>query len=108
MPQFFDYNPMNNTTEYFDFDQSTGQSFLHTVGDVEPVKTRAKELRNSGLADEGIKKGMWHYAYLPPTVILELRAKGINVLAKHDGKALMREINTNYPYLKTTDKRHDR
>jgi hypothetical protein len=108
MSTFFDYDPLTGLREDFDYDEMTGQATIRTTQDVELVLSRAAEMRNTGVADSGIKRGMWHYAYIPATVGMDLYKKGINVYGKHDGRALMREINANYPWLKTTNKTHDR
>jgi hypothetical protein len=61
---------------------------------------------DGGVSQRGIAESWWLYAKLPPIVILQLRAKGINVFDKNDEAKVFAEINTNYPYLKTTTGNH--
>lgn len=106
MSKYFEYNPDNGVTETTDIDEMTGLVTIHQQEDVEPLIDRCKFRANHGLTDHGIKKGLWHYASLPTTVVLELRNKGIDVFDKNCSQRLFREINANYPYLKTTAKTH--
>jgi len=39
-------------------------------------------------------------------VEMELKKKGIDIYNPHQTKELIKEINTNYPYLKTTTAKH--
>jgi len=108
MAEFFDYNPDTGVTEYFSYDEATGDVTIRHEQDVEAVLQRAKHLRDSGKGDLGIKNNWWHYCILPTTVQIELRQKGIDFMSKdpRDLKRLFQEIDANYPYLKTTNKKH--
>ena len=55
---------------------------------------------------KGVKESWVHYASIPPVVEMELKKKGIDIYNKHQTKELLKEINTNYPWLKTTTKKH--
>lgn len=104
MPEFFDYDPLTGLRYDFDYDEETGNAIIHTTQDVEPLLDYNKRLANDSLTDKGIKESWWLYAKIPPIFMLKMRAKGINV---EDGRHIDRvlaEINTNYPYLKTTQK----
>jgi hypothetical protein len=105
--ELFDHDPLTGVTEYFDHDESSGKSTIRTVQDCSGFLDEMRRRRNDAdLTRKGIKNGWWHYASIPPVVILQLRAKGIDVYNKDHAKAVFREINENYPYLKTTDKKH--
>jgi hypothetical protein len=84
-----------------------GKMQYHYEQDVEPILDHAKRIRNDGLADKGIKNDMWHYAYIPPVVQMEWLVKyGVDFNKKDHLKAVLRLLNTDYKYLKTTDKNH--
>lgn len=104
MSQFFDYDPYNKITHYFDFDEETNNSIITSVCDVEPLLNVTKAIRNDGLTDKGIKEGWWLYAKVPAIVIMQMRQKGIDFYNKDHEKRVLEEINTNYPYLKVTEK----
>jgi len=103
MSRFFDFNPVNGMR--YDTDEDDGKLILRSSQDVEPLIDHMREKRNS--EDDGIGRGFWHYCSIPTHVELELRQKGINIYNKHQTKELLREINTNYPYLKATRKHHE-
>lgn len=106
MAEFFDYDPDYGLTRYTEM-ADEDRIRLITVADVEPVLDHAKALRNAPeISERGIKKGFWHYATIPPIVQLLLRKKGIDVFNPEHGKRVRQEIDRNYPYCKTTDKRH--
>ncbi len=106
MSQFFDYSDRGllYTT---DPDHETGGVVLHTKGDCQPVLDHVKEIRNSGENDKGIKNEFWHYATIPPAIEVALRDRGINIYDKNCTKDLLRVINQEYPYLKTTYLHHE-
>jgi hypothetical protein len=101
---FFDYDPETGIRSDFDYDPETGIAQITQVQDVEPLMERAKLSRNNGLRDHGIKESWFHYASIPMTVALEMRKKGIDVFSGRDIDRVLQEINTNYPYLKFTEK----
>ncbi len=106
MAQFFDYNPHRGTW-YEDETDEDGNMTIKTWQDVEPVLDLTRARRNSGEVDKGIKRGFWHYATIPAHVELELREKGINLYNPNQTKEVLKEINTNYKYLKNTDLTHN-
>ena len=84
-----------------------GKMQYHYEQDVEPILDRAKMLRDSGMADQGIKNDMWHYAIIPPVVQMEWLVKyGVDFNKKDHLPAVLRLLNTEYKFLKTTDKHH--
>ena len=88
-------------------DMNDGHLQVHYRQDVEPVLEYAKTLRINGLTDSGIKRDMWHYAQIPPVVILEMKFKhGVDLFNRDHEKRVFELINREYPYLKTTEKMH--
>lgn len=103
MSEFFEYDPISGITTETSWSESEQKMTLIRSGDVEPVLDAAKAMSNElGLNRDGIRKGHWLYAKIPPIVILQMRAKGINIFDKNDQKRMFEEINANYPHLKTT------
>lgn len=81
---------------------------VHYRQDVEPTLEYAKTLRNAGATDYGIKKDLWHYAQIPPVIILEMKFKhGVDVFDKNHLKRVFELLNREYPYLKCTEKHHE-
>ena len=104
--EFFDYDPLTGTTEYLEF-TGDGKFHITTEQDVEPVIEYAKFLANTGLTDGNLRKEGWLYAIIPPVVQASMFKRGINFLDKNDAKKVVRTINADYPYLKTTSKHHE-
>ena len=103
MAEFYEYDPVTGIRTDTTWSESEQKMTLHRTADVEPVLDYAKAVSNEvGLNREDIKKGYWLYAKLPPIVILQMRAKGINVFDKNDQKRMFAEINSHYPHLKCT------
>ena len=102
------FGQTNGAVDYLDLieDGSQMTAVVEHVQDVQPLLDRNSELANLGATDAGIKRGLWHYASIPLTVVVELRNKGINVYNRDHQKRVFQEINQNYPYLKTTHKFH--
>jgi hypothetical protein len=103
MAEFFEYDPHTGIRTDTAWDEATQQMSLIRTSDVGPVLDYAKEMAaNVGLNREGMSKGHWLYAKLPPIVILQMRMKGINIFDQNDQKRMFAEINTHYPHLKCT------
>jgi hypothetical protein len=105
MDKWTEYNPDHGVTETNEITED-GKVIVHKTQDVQSLLDRNKELANTKATDIGIKKGLWHYANIPLTVQYELLKKGINIARREDYRKLYDEINSNYPYLKTTSKTH--
>ena len=106
MGKWHEYQPDKGIVETNVVDEDSGVLTVAKAEDVEPLLDRNAEIRNTKAADAGIKKGFWLYASIPTTVQYELLKKGISIFNKHHRKRLLDEINSNYPYLKTTTKHH--
>lgn len=107
MPILFDHDPETGVSEFFDYDPIKDQVSITMSQDVTGFLDRMNELRkNPEHSAKGIKEEWWHYCSIPPVVELHLRNKGLHLENKDHMKAILREINTNFPYLKATDKCH--
>ena len=103
--EFFDYDPLTGIEERYE--ESDGKIHLHSYQDVEPILESNKALRNSGTTDDAWRKqGVAMYARVPMIVIGQMMRKGIKFFDPNHIGAVVREVNQNYPYLKTTDKHH--
>lgn len=107
MPILFDHDPETGLTEYFDYDPIKDQVAITTTQDVTGFLDRMNAIRNDpDISAKGIKEEWWYYASIPPIVELQLKEKGLSIYDKNATKAILQEINTNFPYLKATDKIH--
>lgn len=107
MAKTYEYNPDSGV--YYELEdnlQNPGELFVRPIQDVQPVLDFAKDKRNSGLNDRGIKNDWWHYATIPPIVQVQMKEKGIDFHKKSDMPKVLKEINENYPHLKMTDLKH--
>lgn len=103
MSEFFEYDPLTGIRTDTSWSESEQKMTLHRTSDVEPVLDYAAASRNEmGMDREGIKRGHWLYAKIPPIVIVQMRAKGIDITNKDHQKRMIEEINLNYPHLKCT------
>lgn len=102
MSDFMEIDPVTGITTDFKWNENDQQYTLHRSQDVEPVLDFAKAMANEGLNREDIQKGWWLYASIPPIVIVQMRAKGINIYDPSHEKRMLEEINTHYPALKCT------
>ncbi len=106
MAEFFDYDPVTGLEEYFEYEQDTGKINIHYRQDCTAIVDYAKSLANWSMTDGGIKRDWWQYATIPAVVQMEMMKKGIDLRDKNATKRIVKEINTNYPWLKTTQKHH--
>jgi len=105
MSDFFEIDPFSGIRTDFKWSENDQEYTLLRSADVEPVLDYSKEMAaDTSVSQRGIKQGFWLYAKLPPIVILQMRAKGINVFDQNDQKRMFEEINSVYPHLKTTTK----
>jgi len=108
MAKFFKQNLIGVNDDrgtWYEYEDTDDGFLIHTKQDISPVVDWAKKQRQSGKNDQVGEFN--HYASIPAHVELELRAKGINIYDKNCTKDLLREINTNYPWLKTTNLHHE-
>ena len=102
MSEFFEMDPVTGIRTDLAWDESLQEMTLIRTADVEQVLDFCKANANEGLNRKGIQESWWVYAKLPAIVILQMRAKGINVFDQNDQKRMFAEINSNYAHLKMT------
>ena len=107
MAILFDFDPVTGIKETFDYDPIKDAVTITTEQDLTGFLDHMKAVRSdASISDKGIKEDWWLYASIPTVVELELMKKGLHLSNKDHHKAIFREINENYPYLKATEKRH--
>lgn len=101
----FDENKDFGTKQFYSYNPDTDEHTLTTVQDVSGLLDSLKAKR--ALTPEHGRVEEWaHYASVPPVVQVELMNRGLNIQNPDHLKAIIKEINTNYPYLKSTTKHH--
>ena len=107
MATLLDYDPLRGLEQWEDRTQD-GRLQIHYRQDVEPVLELAKIERDGGMADKaGKKQDIFLYARIPNTVQLEMKHKyGLDMNNKNHLKRIFELINSDYPYCKTTNKKH--
>ena len=107
MPIFFDFDAETGITETFDYCPVNDTVSITSSQDLSGFLDRMQAIRNMPeISAKGIKEEWWHYCSIPPVVELHLRNKGLKLENKNHMKAILREINSEFPYLKSTDKWH--
>lgn len=107
MKDIIDYDPFTKTTLYHHYDPDTDITTIQEVQDVDLYLERSKALRNDeDLTKRGIKGGFWLYASIPTSILNILYSRGIDPFNKDQAKDVLKVINTEYPWLKTTTKNH--
>jgi hypothetical protein len=103
----FDYDPITGVTQYYDYDPVTDSHSITSMQNLDAFMEALKQKRNNPEAwAKGVKEEWAHYASIPPVIEMELRKKGIDIFNPHQTKELIKEINTNYPFLKATSAHH--
>lgn len=105
MPILFDFDPQTKISTFFDYDPISDKVHLTYNQDVSKILDDAKE-RRSQAKPKGKVESWAHYAVIPAIVEMELAKKGLKLNDKNATRAIIREIETNYPYCKVTDKVH--
>lgn len=101
----FDKDEFTGSTQHYSYNPDTDTHHLTTTEDVSGLLDALKNKRNQ-TQEFGKVEEFAHYCTLPNTVIMELKNKGIDIYDKNCTKRLIKEINTNYPWLKATTKHH--
>lgn len=102
--KWVEHDPYTGVTEINVASDDDVDVTVHRVQDVEPLLDLTAETRNTKSAD---KKGNLNlYCSIPMVVCYELYKKGINVFNPDHMPRVLKEINSNYPYLRYTDKTH--
>lgn len=105
MKKLLDYDEVTGLAYYTE--QQEEKTILQSVQDCSRVLEHTKEKRLTGSGDKKIAGHISHYCDVPNGVALELLKKGINIynLRAEDFPRFAQEIETNYPYLKVTEKK---
>lgn len=107
MSILFDYDATTGITQYYDYDPVKDEHRMTSVQDLDAFMEALKQKRNNPEAwAKGVKEEWAHYASIPPVIEMELRKKGIDIFNPHQTKEMIKEINTNYPFLKATTAKH--
>jgi hypothetical protein len=107
MPVLFDYDPLTGVSQHFDYDPVSEQIHLTSSQDLTFFLEQLKQKRNDPSKwKKGVKENWAHYASIPPVVEMALRKKGIDINNPLQTKEILKEINTNYPFLKVTTAHH--
>jgi hypothetical protein len=104
MRELFDIDPLTGLVEYIE--EIDGKIHLTYEQDVAPVVDYAKALANEGITEGNFRGEGWHYAIIPAVVQMQMLKKGINIVDQNHTARVVREINENYPWLKTTHRNH--
>ena len=104
MSEFFDYSPHNGMRYDTEDADNPDDLIIHSSQDVQQILERLQQEQGKV---ENKKATMRHYCSIPTVVEVELRNKGIDIYNKNQTKELLKEINTNYPYLKATRMHHE-
>lgn len=107
MPILFDFDAETGVKTMFDYDPIKDQVFLTYEQDVSGFLDRMQEMRNDPeISAKGMKEEWWHYCSIPTVVEMELMRKGLYLHNPDHMKAIIKVINSDFPYLKATDKWH--
>ena len=107
MPILFDINPDTGSREYFDYDPVMDRVSITMEQDVSVFLDRMNELRKDpSISANGIKEDWWHYCSIPEVVEVELANRGLYLHNKNHIKDILKIINSEFPYLKATEKTH--
>jgi hypothetical protein len=107
MPILFDYDADTGVKTMFDYDPINDQVLMTYEQDVTGFLDRMQTVRNNPeISSKGIKEDWWHYCSIPPVVEMELMKKDLYLHRPDDMKAILKIINSDYPYLRATDKWH--
>jgi hypothetical protein len=105
MPILFDHNSVTGVSQYFDYDPAKDTYYLTSTQDLSGMLDKIKQSRdNPDVWGKGVKEEWAHFASIPPVVEMQLKQKGIDIYNPDHTKAMIKEINENYPYLKLTTK----
>lgn len=108
MGKWFEYDPNTGIKTSYDYDEDTGMLDIVHSSDISAAVDYAKAISNTGAADAGIKAGIWRYAVIPPLAQIALRNKGLDIYSQDPTmiNRVLQEIDDNFPWLKTTTKKH--
>lgn len=99
-------DPVTGLEQHFLYDQLDDVVGLRIVADYEPILDRNKFLQNDDdYRKRGIKRGFWHAASIPPTVVYQWLTEGFDIF-KADTKDIEKRLNRpENQWLRTTSRR---
>lgn len=102
-----DFDPVTGVTTYFDYDKNDVMTITETQ-DISHILRHNMAARNDDeKTKNGIKNDWWQYARIPNTLLVKWKHEyGIDFNNQNDLPKILKLINTEYQYLKTTDKNH--
>lgn len=104
MGSWTDYDPSTGIVEHCSFDEVTGALRIVKEQDCSALVERNKELKATGATTKG---DIWMHMSIPVGVQYELLWKhGVDITKKDHWPRLFYLIETEYPDLKTTDKKY--
>jgi hypothetical protein len=89
----------NGREEWFDYDPINDTMAITVKEDVSGLLDAMNTKRKNEMWSGEVKKDFVHFAKIPASVEIELRNKGISLTDKNCTQRLIKEIQTNYPYL---------
>lgn len=89
----------NGIEEWLEYDPITDMMNIQTRQEVGPVLEAMNHKRLQERWGSEMKADFVHFAKIPAVVEIELKQKGIDIHDRNCTQRLMREIQTNYPYL---------
>lgn len=89
----------NGIEEWFDYDPINDQMIIQTRQDVTGILEAMNEKRKQEKWRDEVKADWVHFAKIPAAVEMELMKKGIDIHDRNCTQRMIREIQTNYPYL---------
>ena len=94
-------NDYDNMQRQYTF-QDDGKVIVKKTQDVEKLLDYCENKRNNESQNAKVED-FKHYASIPMIIVEKLIMKGINIFDKNCMKDLQKEIDINYPHLKTTN-----
>jgi len=105
MKKILDVDPMTGVTQYFHYDEISGDWGIESIQNVDPFIERNKRLQNDEeYKKRGMKNEFWHFASIPIMIQEKwLREDGIDLMNKdHWPKVKKKLMDPDYRYLRTT------
>ena len=105
--RLIDYDPLTETTSWFEYDALTDKTTIYTEQNVEAIIEANKRRQNDpSYAEHGKKQEYIHEACIPNSVIHQWLKEGINFYNKEDWGKVRKKLNDpEYKYLRTTDRK---
>lgn len=93
------FSSENGVEQWFDYDPINDQMCITSKQDVTALLEAMDSKRKQERWGAEVKEDWVHFAKIPEVVEMELLKKGIRLHDKNCTKRLIKEIQTNYPYL---------